>query len=151
MAAARAADPKTLIVDICDERLRFLQSLKTWPVFGRGWGRRVAEVKLKALGDGSGCKQVHHYGPQVNESKQFGKYSMWNKIRSWFKNSVTILWARLQVLLGLLVACLMALASDPNVTGAIQAALQPKYVPYYVTIIGLITEIARRRMAGSPH
>ena len=49
IAAARAADPKTLIVDICDERLRFLQSLKTWPVFGRGWGRRVAEVKLKAL------------------------------------------------------------------------------------------------------
>ena len=76
---------------------------------------------------------------------------MWNKIRSWFKNSVTILWARLQVLLGLLVACLMTLASDPNVTGAIQAALQPKYVPYYVTIIGLITEIARRRTAGSPH
>ena len=49
IAAARAADPRTLIVAICDERLRFLESLKTWPVFGVGWGRRVAEVKSKAL------------------------------------------------------------------------------------------------------
>jgi len=51
--------------------------------------------------------------------------------------------------MGLVVACPLALASDPNVTGAIQAALQPKYVPYYVIAIGLITEIARRRTARS--
>jgi hypothetical protein len=74
---------------------------------------------------------------------------MWNKIRFWFRNSVTILWARVQVLAGLVIACLMALASDPNVTGTIQAALQPKYIPYYVIAIGLITEIARRRTARS--
>ena len=49
IAAARAADPKILIAAICGERLRFLQALKTWPVFGAGWGRRVAEVKLTAL------------------------------------------------------------------------------------------------------
>jgi hypothetical protein len=73
---------------------------------------------------------------------------MWNKIKSWFKDSVTILWARTQVLAGLIVAMLMALAADPNVTGAIQAALQPKLIPYYVIAIGLITEIARRRTAG---
>ena len=60
-----------------------------------------------------------------------------------------LLGARVQVLVGLVVACLLALASDPNVTGAIQAALQPKYVPYYVIAIGLITEIARRRTARS--
>jgi hypothetical protein len=41
---------------------------------------------------------------------------MWNKVRVWFRNSVTILWARVQVLAGVVVACLMALASDPNVT-----------------------------------
>ena len=46
---------------------------------------------------------------------------MWNKVRFWFRNSVTIVWARLQVLAGPVVACLMALASDPNITGAIQA------------------------------
>jgi hypothetical protein len=74
---------------------------------------------------------------------------MWNKIKSWFKNSITILWARMQVLAGVGAAMMMALASDPNVTGAIQTALQPKFIPYYVIAVGLITEIARRRTAGS--
>jgi len=43
------------------------------------------------------------------------------------------------------IAFLMALATDPNVTGAIQVALEPRFIPYYVIAIGLITEIARRR------
>ena len=70
---------------------------------------------------------------------------MWSKIKSWFGNSVTILWARIQVLAGLLAVLLMALATDPSVTAAIQVALEPKFVPFYVIAIGLITEIARRR------
>ena len=70
---------------------------------------------------------------------------MWSKIKSWFGNSLTILWARIQVISGLLAASLMAVASDPNVTGAIQVALEPKFIPYYVIAIGLVTEIARRR------
>ncbi|MBI1204015.1 MAG: secretion activator protein [Rhodopseudomonas sp.] len=49
IAAARRADAGRLINAICDERLRFLKSLRTWPVFGKGWGRRVAEVKASAL------------------------------------------------------------------------------------------------------
>ena len=49
IAAARGSDAKALIVAICDERMLFLQSLKTWPVFGAGWGRRVAEVRATAL------------------------------------------------------------------------------------------------------
>jgi lysozyme family protein len=47
--AVAARDAKQMIAAICDERLRFLQSLRTWPVFGKGWGRRVAEVKTVAL------------------------------------------------------------------------------------------------------
>jgi hypothetical protein len=70
---------------------------------------------------------------------------MWSKVKSSFRNSVTILWARIQVLAGLLAASVMALATDPHVTGAIQVALEPKFIPYYVIAIGLITEIARRR------
>jgi hypothetical protein len=70
---------------------------------------------------------------------------MWTIVKSWFKNSITILWARVQVLAGLVGALLLALAADPNVTGAIQSALQPKLIPYYVIAIGLITEVARRR------
>jgi hypothetical protein len=71
--------------------------------------------------------------------------SMWSKTKSWFGNSLTILWARIQVLAGLLAAFLLALTTDPNVTGAVQAALEPRFIPYYVIAVGLITEIARRR------
>jgi lysozyme family protein len=49
VAATRRHFAADLIARICDERLAFLKSLKTWPVFGKGWGRRVAEVKAAAL------------------------------------------------------------------------------------------------------
>jgi lysozyme family protein len=49
LAALAKRDPKAVIIAINDERLRFLQSLRTWPVFGRGWGARVAEVKTFSL------------------------------------------------------------------------------------------------------
>lgn len=53
--AARAAGGRTLVSAICDERLRFLQSLKTWGVFGKGWGRRVAAVRTAGLAMAAGA------------------------------------------------------------------------------------------------
>lgn len=53
--AVRKRDPKQLIAGMNDERLRFLKSLKTWPTFGGGWGRRVAEVKALSLQMASGA------------------------------------------------------------------------------------------------
>lgn len=70
---------------------------------------------------------------------------MWDEVKAWFKYSLTILWARAVALAGLLLAAAEALLQDPNVSAALQAVLQPKYVPYYVIAIGLVTEIARRR------
>lgn len=49
LEAVAKRDPRALVIAINDERLRFLKSLKTWPVFGTGWGRRVAEVKAFSL------------------------------------------------------------------------------------------------------
>jgi lysozyme family protein len=51
LAAVKVAeqDPKRLIELYCAKRLEFLQSLKTFETFGKGWSRRVAEVKEKAL------------------------------------------------------------------------------------------------------
>jgi lysozyme family protein len=51
LAAVKVAeqDPKRLIELYCAKRLEFLQSLKTFETFGKGWSRRVAEVKDKAL------------------------------------------------------------------------------------------------------
>lgn len=49
LAALAAADDARLISDICDRRLRFLKSLKTWKTFGNGWANRVAGVRAAAL------------------------------------------------------------------------------------------------------
>ncbi len=49
IAAVATRDSAALVAALCDERLRFLKSLRTWPVFGKGWGRRVAEVRAAAL------------------------------------------------------------------------------------------------------
>jgi lysozyme family protein len=49
IAAALASDAATLVEAICGERLRFLQSLKTWSAFGTGWARRVKAVQSAAL------------------------------------------------------------------------------------------------------
>ena len=38
-----------LIIRLCDNRLKFMQSTKKWKRYGKGWGRRVSEVKADAL------------------------------------------------------------------------------------------------------
>ena len=42
-------NPVKLIEDYCAKRLEFLQLLKAFPTFGKGWTRRVEEVKAEAL------------------------------------------------------------------------------------------------------
>lgn len=49
MAAVRAADPDDLIDKFSAEKEAFYRSLPTFATFGRGWLRRVAEVKLHAV------------------------------------------------------------------------------------------------------
>jgi len=45
LKAVAECNPRDLAADICENRLAFLQALPTWDVFGKGWGRRVAEVE----------------------------------------------------------------------------------------------------------
>ena len=49
LGAVARRDAGDLVEDICNERLAFLRRLRTWPIFGRGWGRRVAQVRAAAL------------------------------------------------------------------------------------------------------
>lgn len=49
MEAILACDPVQTVDAICDMRLDFLQKLPTWGTFGKGWGRRVEEVKSIGL------------------------------------------------------------------------------------------------------
>jgi lysozyme family protein len=41
---------RALVNSICDQRLAFDKGLRIWRVFGRGWSRRIAEVRAASLG-----------------------------------------------------------------------------------------------------
>ena len=45
----RGGSPSQKINAICNERMAFLKRLGTWPTFGKGWTRRVSEVRKAAL------------------------------------------------------------------------------------------------------
>lgn len=65
---------------------------------------------------------------------------MWNRIKTFFKDSETIFWARLQVLLAVIVGVITYV--DPSlVTGIIPE----EWVPTWLLISGLATEYLRRR------
>jgi lysozyme family protein len=44
LAAVAKFDPAELVDDYSKRRLSFLMDLPHWPTFGKGWGRRVADV-----------------------------------------------------------------------------------------------------------
>lgn len=49
IAAVKACGPK-LIDTLCDARMAFLKRLTTFDTFGKGWTRRVEDVRAKAKG-----------------------------------------------------------------------------------------------------
>lgn len=61
----------------------------------------------------------------------------WDKIKSWFKESTTILWARLQILLAAIWGVLATVDLSP--------VLNPKWMAAWLIVSGTITELTRRR------
>lgn len=49
IAAAHKADAEEVIDSLCDRRMAFLRGLKTFATFGKGWTRRVNDVRALAL------------------------------------------------------------------------------------------------------
>lgn len=49
LALVAKMDPQDVVTALQDSRLRFLRGLKTWGTFGKGWARRVAEVRAVGL------------------------------------------------------------------------------------------------------
>jgi len=49
LRTVEAMVPADLVNLYCDKRLAFLKELKTWETFGKGWERRVEEVRSHAL------------------------------------------------------------------------------------------------------
>jgi lysozyme family protein len=41
------SDAKAFVASYCDTRLGFLKRLGTWSTFGKGWSRRVADIRAK--------------------------------------------------------------------------------------------------------
>lgn len=64
-------------------------------------------------------------------------YSLWDGTKAFFLRSETILWARLQVLVGALWTALSATDLAP--------LLSPKWLTYWLIFSGLVTELLRRR------
>jgi lysozyme family protein len=58
IAATAQADAGTLVNQICDERLKFLQGLGTFQRFGRGWTTRVQGVRQGSLRMASAAPHV---------------------------------------------------------------------------------------------
>lgn len=48
LAAVKGKASATVINDLCDKRLGFLQGLKTWKTFKNGWSARVSNVRIEA-------------------------------------------------------------------------------------------------------
>ena len=49
MSAVAKADPLAVVIHFNAARLAFLTSLSTWPTFGKGWARRIADNLGKAV------------------------------------------------------------------------------------------------------
>lgn len=63
-ALEECTDIEGLVRRICARRLAFLQALRTWPTFGKGWARRVAAVQRAslALADGAVDRPIEPIG-----------------------------------------------------------------------------------------
>lgn len=49
LAKVKEHNPVKIVNSICDNRLSFLQSLDTWSTFGKGWQKRVDDLRRTAV------------------------------------------------------------------------------------------------------
>ncbi|WP_331373761.1 glycoside hydrolase family 108 protein [Sinorhizobium chiapasense] len=49
LASVGSNDHSETVKRICRARLSFMQSLTIWKTFGKGWGRRVADIEVKGV------------------------------------------------------------------------------------------------------
>lgn len=49
LASAGSNDHSETVKRICRARLSFMQSLRIWKTFGKGWARRVADIEVKGV------------------------------------------------------------------------------------------------------
>lgn len=69
LASAGGNDHSETVKKICRARLSFMQSLKIWKTFGKGWGRRVADIE--ARGVAMALEAMGLSAAQVREKAQY--------------------------------------------------------------------------------
>ncbi|MFG1371476.1 glycosyl hydrolase 108 family protein [Xanthobacter oligotrophicus] len=57
-AAQQVSDVDAVVTDVQNRRFAMLKGLRTWPVFGKGWGRRVTEVRRLGLALAAGSQNL---------------------------------------------------------------------------------------------
>jgi lysozyme family protein len=66
LAKVTEHNPMQIVDDCCDRRLSFLKGLATWNAFGKGWERRVENVRLTGIALSSGVNpKLDEVLPQV--------------------------------------------------------------------------------------
>lgn len=70
----------------------------------------------------------------------------WDKVKAWFKDSVTILWARIQYVVGIVGAGLIGAFSGYDFTqlASVDAKSAFKMLAF-AALAGVVTEVCRRR------
>jgi hypothetical protein len=69
----------------------------------------------------------------------------WAKAKSVFLGSLTVLVARLGALSGIILSAALELSDNTTFQEYIKTALEPKYIPVYIILSGILIEFARRR------
>lgn len=79
LAKVAITNPFQIVTDMCDRRMQFLKGLSTWQVFGKGWGRRVDEVRHKAMSLVGGVKpEIELVLPNIQfETVKLGDKGKW--------------------------------------------------------------------------
>jgi hypothetical protein len=71
---------------------------------------------------------------------------MWERIKAWFKNSITIAWARIQYIGGILGAGVAAAFAGYDFTQLTSLDAKAAFkMLCAVAVAGVLTEVARRR------
>lgn len=58
LRAAAKLTPAETVKRVCDARLGFVRALSTWSTFGKGWARRIGDIRARGIAWAAGSTQV---------------------------------------------------------------------------------------------
>lgn len=133
LAKAAIASAETAVRRLCRRRLRFLQSLRTWRTFGKGWARRMNRVERTALAMATDVR------PHVLETRE---EDVMNDTKHWYQS--TTVWAAVVTLLATLTG-LFGFPIDTQAQSAL-AEMLPQLVASLGATVALIGRLGARSL-----